>query len=123
MKSKFGFLNPLIFVPSILYIIQVVHRRGPWGGDGGSTHDITVAPHSLKSVKVCSAVVVDALGFSYLDRNGREHNTPLWGGVGGSIRKVRAYSLNFSSFFSLEDYYFALLTGMARMLHVYMFIS
>ncbi|PAN42655.1 hypothetical protein PAHAL_8G164000 [Panicum hallii] len=67
---------------------EVVQRRGPWGGDGGRTHDITVAPQSLKSVKVCSAVVVDALGFSYLDRNGREHNTPLWGGVGGSIRTI-----------------------------------
>ena len=82
-----------------------------------------VASHNPKNVIICSAVVVDAVGFSYLDKNGREHNMPLWGGVGGSIRKVRAYSLNFSSFFSLEDYYFALLTGMARMLHVYMFIS
>ena len=82
-----------------------------------------MAPHSLKSVKVCSAVVVDALGFSYLDRNGREHNTPLWGGVGGSIRKVRAYSLKFSSFLSLEDYYFALLTGEERILYMYFFIS
>ncbi|XP_034606763.1 disease resistance protein RGA5 isoform X2 [Setaria viridis] len=63
-------------------------RRGPWGGDGGSTRDITMAPKSLKSVKVCSAVVVDSLSFSYLDRYGREHNTPLWGGVGGSIRMI-----------------------------------
>ncbi|CAO2151881.1 unnamed protein product [Urochloa humidicola] len=66
----------------------VLQRRGPWGGDGGSTHDITVAPKSLKSVKVCSAVVVDALSFCYLDRNGRKHSTPLWGGVGGSIRTI-----------------------------------
>ncbi|CAO2144161.1 unnamed protein product [Urochloa humidicola] len=66
----------------------VLQRRGPWGGDGGSTHDITVAPKNLKSVKVCSAVVVDALSFCYLDRNGREHSTPLWGGVGGSIRTI-----------------------------------
>ncbi|XP_034606764.1 disease resistance protein Pik-2 isoform X3 [Setaria viridis] len=66
----------------------VLQRRGPWGGDGGSTRDITMAPKSLKSVKVCSAVVVDSLSFSYLDRYGREHNTPLWGGVGGSIRMI-----------------------------------
>ncbi|CAL4988105.1 unnamed protein product [Urochloa decumbens] len=66
----------------------VLQRRGPWGGDGGNTRDITVAPKSLKSVKVCSAVVVDALSFCYIDRNGREHSTPLWGGVGGSIRTI-----------------------------------
>ena len=49
-----------------------------------------VAPQSLKSVKICSAVVVDALGFSYLDRYGREHSMPFWGGVGGMILTVSA---------------------------------
>ena len=67
--------------------------------------------------------MVDAVGFSYLDKNGREDSMPLWGGVGGSTRKVRAYSLKFSSFLSLEDYYFALLTGEERILYMYFFIS
>ncbi|XP_062182086.1 disease resistance protein RGA5-like [Phragmites australis] len=66
----------------------VLEKRGPWGGDGGSTRDITVAPQCLESVKICSAVVVDALGFSYRDRRGKHHRTSLWGGVGGSVRTV-----------------------------------
>ncbi|KAJ1276140.1 hypothetical protein BS78_05G191500 [Paspalum vaginatum] len=66
----------------------VVHRSGPWGGDGGITRDITVAPKRLESIQICSAVVVDAFGFSYQDQHGTNNKTPLWGGVGGSVRTI-----------------------------------
>ncbi|KAL6890320.1 hypothetical protein ACP4OV_009083 [Aristida adscensionis] len=65
-----------------------VHRRGPWGGNGGRTRDITVAPQHLERVKICSAIVVDAISFSYLDRHGKKHDTPLWGGLGGNIHTI-----------------------------------
>jgi len=85
-EIKFCFSSTKVCSLSLIQVI--LQRRGPWGGDGGSTRDIMVAPQSLKSVKICSAVVVDALSFSYLDRYGREHSMPFWGGVGGMVRTV-----------------------------------
>uniref|UniRef100_A0A0E0R8M5 Jacalin-type lectin domain-containing protein n=1 Tax=Oryza rufipogon TaxID=4529 RepID=A0A0E0R8M5_ORYRU len=60
-------------------------RVGPWGGEGSRNHDIVVAPWGLESVKVSSGDVVDGIGFSYLDKNGKQHTTPLWGGDGGHV--------------------------------------
>lgn len=67
----------------------VVDRFGPWGGNGGAACDIKVAPQQLESLTICSGTIVDALAFSYRDRNGRRHTTRLWGGVGGSVHTIR----------------------------------
>uniref|UniRef100_A0A0D9XSA0 Jacalin-type lectin domain-containing protein n=1 Tax=Leersia perrieri TaxID=77586 RepID=A0A0D9XSA0_9ORYZ len=66
-------------------------RVGPWGGEGRSNHDIKVAPMHLKSIKVSCGQVVDAIGFSYLDKKGKQHTTPLWGDYGGTV-----YTVNFA---------------------------
>lgn len=67
-------------------------RVGPWGGEGNRNHDIVVAPWRMECVKVSWGQVVDGIGFSYLDKNGKQHTTPLWGGVGGSVRMVCHFS-------------------------------
>ncbi|KAF7061436.1 hypothetical protein CFC21_068132 [Triticum aestivum] len=58
----------------------VATKLGPWGGNGGTAYDITVAPHRLESVTVYSGVIVDVLEFSYTDHSGHEHNVGPWGG-------------------------------------------
>lgn len=63
-------------------------RVGPWGGEGRRNHDIVVAPWRLESVKVSRGQVVDGIGFSYFDKHGKQHTTPLWGGGGGNVCKV-----------------------------------
>lgn len=67
-------------------------RVGPWGGEGYRNHDIVVAPWRLVSVKVTSGQVVDGIGFSYLDKHGKQYTTPLWGGDGGNVRMVCNFS-------------------------------
>uniref|UniRef100_A0A0D9XS88 Jacalin-type lectin domain-containing protein n=1 Tax=Leersia perrieri TaxID=77586 RepID=A0A0D9XS88_9ORYZ len=66
----------------------MLERSGPWGGEGTRNHDIMVAPQRLESVNVSYGVVVDGFGFSYRDKYGTQHTTPLWGGVGGSSRTI-----------------------------------
>ncbi|KAL6841643.1 hypothetical protein ACP4OV_028582 [Aristida adscensionis] len=61
-----------------------VTKMGPWGGNGGRPFNIPVESRRLESVILCSATIVDALAFSYVDANGKQHTTPLWGGIGGS---------------------------------------
>ncbi|TVU50347.1 hypothetical protein EJB05_01716, partial [Eragrostis curvula] len=63
-------------------------KVGPWGGDGGRARNVKVAPHRLRSLKICCGDVIDALAFSYEDRHGKQHTTPLWGGVGGWVRTI-----------------------------------
>lgn len=58
----------------------VVTKLGPWGGNGGNSYDITVAPHRLKSVTISSGTIVDVLKFSYIDHFGHQHNVGPWGG-------------------------------------------
>jgi hypothetical protein len=57
----------------------VAAKLGPWGGNGGTIFDIKVAPHRLKSVKVCSGAIIDSLEFSYIDHRGHQHNVGPWG--------------------------------------------
>ncbi|CAM0948964.1 unnamed protein product [Alopecurus aequalis] len=61
-------------------------KVGPWGGNGGQVHDITTAPHRLKSVTICSGTVVESLMFAYLDNDGRQHTAGPWGRSGVSAR-------------------------------------
>jgi hypothetical protein len=72
-------------------IVQItVEKKGPWGGDGGISWDIKVASQRLESVMICCGTIIDALAFSYWDRNGRRHTTQFWGGTGGSAHTVSA---------------------------------
>lgn len=84
----------ILFFCSIRCMQIVLQRVGPWGGDGGRDHDIMVAPRRLESVKVCSGVVVDTLGFSYRDKYGKQHRTPLWGGLGGEAVRTVSKSIS-----------------------------
>ncbi|TVU25437.1 hypothetical protein EJB05_27933, partial [Eragrostis curvula] len=63
-------------------------KVGPWGGDGGRVRDVKVAPHRLRSLKICCGDIIDAFAFSYEDRQGKQHKTPLWGGVGGRVQTI-----------------------------------
>ncbi|KAM0887983.1 hypothetical protein ACQ4PT_028637 [Festuca glaucescens] len=54
-------------------------KIGPWGANGGQVHDITMAPHRLESVTVCSGPIVDSLMFTYRDNDGRPHTAGPWG--------------------------------------------
>ncbi|CAL4987997.1 unnamed protein product [Urochloa decumbens] len=65
-----------------------VAKVGPWGGNGGNTCDIKVISHHLESVTICSGTIVDALAFSYSDRNGQRHKTQFWGGITGSVKMI-----------------------------------
>ncbi|XP_006647196.1 disease resistance protein RGA5-like isoform X3 [Oryza brachyantha] len=64
------------------------NKIGPWGGNGGVTCDIKVASKRLESVTICSGIIIDALAFSYFDKDGERHTTSLWGGLGGSVQLI-----------------------------------
>ncbi|XP_066339983.1 disease resistance protein RGA5-like [Miscanthus floridulus] len=66
----------------------MVSKMGPWGGNGGDTCDIKVIPHHLESVIICSGTIIDALAFSYWDRNGHRHTTQFWGGILGNVQTI-----------------------------------
>ncbi|KAL6650092.1 hypothetical protein ACP70R_014316 [Stipagrostis hirtigluma subsp. patula] len=60
-----------------------VAKLGTWGGDGGISRDITVAPRRLETITVHSGEVIDSLAFSYRDRDKLLHTAGPWGGKGG----------------------------------------
>ncbi|CAO2149659.1 unnamed protein product [Urochloa humidicola] len=66
-------------------------RLGLWGGNGGRRQDIKTAPHQLKSVTIYSSIVIDALEFSYTDRNGQYHAAGPWGSDGTSPNKIQLH--------------------------------
>lgn len=63
-------------------------KAGPWGGHGGGTVDINVPPQRLISVTIRSGDAIDAISFAYVDTQGKEHSTGLWGGGGGRPTQV-----------------------------------
>ncbi|OEL15744.1 hypothetical protein BAE44_0023237 [Dichanthelium oligosanthes] len=63
--------------------IKLVTKIGPWGGNGGSDADVRVLPHRLESAVIRHGVVVDSIGYSYVDQAGRKHTAGPWGGNGG----------------------------------------
>lgn len=67
---------------------SLVTKIGSWGGNGGSDVDVRVPPHHLESMVIRHGVVVDSIGFSYLDQAGRKHAAGPWGGNGGNITTV-----------------------------------
>ncbi|CAN6372901.1 unnamed protein product [Urochloa humidicola] len=60
-----------------------IAKFGPWGGDGGSQRDIKVLPYRLDRVTIRSGTIIDAIEFSYTDKDGQYHTAGPWGGQGG----------------------------------------
>ncbi|XP_062211488.1 horcolin-like isoform X2 [Phragmites australis] len=65
-----------------------VVKLGTWGGDGGITHDITVAPQRLESITIRWGKVIDWIAFSYRDRDKQLHTAGPWGGTGGKSEEM-----------------------------------
>ncbi|TVU25384.1 hypothetical protein EJB05_27878 [Eragrostis curvula] len=97
--------------PDVVKLEMIVEKMGPWGGNSGGSWDIKVAPQRLESVTICSGTIIDALAFSYWDRNGRRHATEFWGGTGGSAHTIHLGTSEFllevsgtvGPFFSITD--------------------
>lgn len=66
----------------------LLSRVGPFGGNGGRTRDIRVAPHRLENVTIYSKEGIDSLAFSYTDHNGQQRTAGPWGGSGGRVSKI-----------------------------------
>ena len=60
-----------------------VVKLGPWGGDDGVAHDITVAPQRLESITIRWGKVLDSVAFTYRDKDNQLHTAGPWGGAGG----------------------------------------
>ncbi|KAJ1275088.1 hypothetical protein BS78_05G109400 [Paspalum vaginatum] len=63
-------------------------KAGLWGGEGGSPQDIDVLPERLTSITIRSGDVIEAIQFTYVDKDGNEYTTDLWGGGNGSFTKI-----------------------------------
>ncbi|XP_044327152.1 uncharacterized protein [Triticum aestivum] len=58
---------------------------GPWGGNGGTPHDIGAASsYRLKSVTIRYGDIIDSLTFSYSDHSEHVRSVGPWGGTGGA---------------------------------------
>lgn len=63
-------------------------KIGTWGGNGGGRVDLSVLPRSLKSVTIRSGAAIDAIAFTYIGTDGKEHLAGPWGGGGGNPTTV-----------------------------------
>lgn len=56
-----------------------IQKLGPWGGYGGTAHELQEAelPRRLESVTVHADDVVKSIGFSYIDRAGKKHTAGI----------------------------------------------
>ncbi|KAF6987097.1 hypothetical protein CFC21_004777 [Triticum aestivum] len=59
-----------------------VTKMGPWGGDGGTSFDITELPRSLQTVTIRCGDVINSVMFSYTDQTGQKKTAGPWGGDG-----------------------------------------
>ncbi|KAJ1276311.1 hypothetical protein BS78_05G204700 [Paspalum vaginatum] len=83
--------NTTIEIPELETIqeeLAGLTKIGPWGGSGGTPHDINVAPHRLESVIIRSDRVINSFSFSYYDHDGQMHTAGPWGGCGGSEHEI-----------------------------------
>ncbi|GJN27884.1 hypothetical protein PR202_gb15944 [Eleusine coracana subsp. coracana] len=92
---------------------NVVHTAGLWGGSGGGVRqnslakiglfgstsgdncNTTVAPLRLETITVHSGDVIDAIAFTYMDRNNVVHTAGPWGGSGAGVRQIKLGPLEF----------------------------
>ena len=61
---------------------------GPWGGDGGTSFDITELPRSLQTVTIRCGDVINSVMFSYTDQTGQKKTDGPWGGDGALTATV-----------------------------------
>ncbi|TVU46638.1 hypothetical protein EJB05_06185, partial [Eragrostis curvula] len=66
-----------------------VAKIGLFGSASGDNCDITVAPLRLETITVYSGDVIDALAFTYRDRDRMEHTAGPWGGNGGDTNTIQ----------------------------------
>ncbi|KAI5016856.1 hypothetical protein ZWY2020_037234 [Hordeum vulgare] len=59
---------------------RIPYKDGPLGGKGGTTCDITEAPHRLESVTIQSSDAINSIMFSYTDQAGKKQMAGPWGG-------------------------------------------
>ncbi|CAL4899148.1 unnamed protein product [Urochloa decumbens] len=71
------------------------HKIGPWGGDGGSTEDITEPPKRLESITVRCGLVIDSVTFTYIDQAGEKLTAGPWGGSGGNPHTIHLAASEF----------------------------
>lgn len=76
-----------------------VVKIGLFGSASGDNCDITVAPLRLETITVCSGDVIDALSFTYRDRDKEVQTAGPWGGNGGGEHKVSNMNIATSDFF------------------------
>ncbi|MCP8971409.1 jacalin family lectin, partial [Ectobacillus sp. SYSU M60031] len=70
-------------------------KIGTWGGNGGGRVDLSVLPRSLKSVTIRSGAAIDAIAFTYIGTDGKEHLAGPWGGGGGNPTTITLGSQEF----------------------------
>ncbi|GJN40881.1 hypothetical protein PR202_gn00296 [Eleusine coracana subsp. coracana] len=74
--------------PEALMQTSVV-KIGLFGSASGDNCDITVAPLRLETITIHSGDVVDALAFTYRDRDKLVHTAGPWGGSGGGEHTIQ----------------------------------
>ena len=68
---------------AITYVQTPVTKMGPWGGNGGTTFDITPEePRSLQEVTIKCGDVINSVAFSYTNQAGQKKTAGPWGGDG-----------------------------------------
>lgn len=73
-------------------------KIGPWGGNGGQTHDVVVAPKRLESVAIRSGAVVNSLAFTYRGHDGQQHVAGPWGDPAAGSARTDTVQLGSSEF-------------------------
>lgn len=63
-------------------------KVGPWGGQGGGARDVNTQPQRLTSWTIRSGAAIYAIAFTYVDIDGKNCNSGLWGGNAGTPQKV-----------------------------------
>ena len=81
-----------------------VVKLGPWGGDDGVAHDITVAPQRLESITIRWGKVLDSVAFTYRDKDNQLHTAGPWGGAGGEKEDPDTITLGPSEYITQVDW-------------------
>lgn len=61
-------ISQIAATPGSSTVQSLVTKIGPWGGNGGSVAEVRVSPHRLESVVIRHGLIVDSIGYSYMDQ-------------------------------------------------------